>query len=68
MGFYIVWYLPITQGNITKAKFYDAYIELEQYLNEKLAIGRKAKKEQDRLKKVDIEELIMDVYVYILLL
>ncbi|CAI2165371.1 13410_t:CDS:10 [Funneliformis geosporum] len=35
--------------------------ELEQYLNEKLAIGKKAKREQERLKKEDIEEMIMDV-------
>jgi hypothetical protein len=34
-------------------------------MDEKLAIGKKAKKEQDRLKKADIEEMIMDVYVYI---
>lgn len=34
-------------------------------MNEKLAIGKKAKKEQERLKKADIEEMIMDVYVYI---
>ncbi|CAB4390606.1 GCFC-domain-containing protein [Rhizophagus irregularis] len=35
--------------------------ELERYMNEKLAIGKKAKKEQERLKKADIEEMIMDV-------
>jgi len=30
-------------------------------MNEKLAIGKKAKKEQERIKKADIEEMIMDV-------
>ena len=34
-------------------------------MDEKLAIGKKAKKEQERLKKEDIEEMIMDVYVYV---
>ena len=34
-------------------------------MDEKLAIGKKAKKEQERLKKADIKEMIMDVYVYI---
>ena len=32
-------------------------------MDEKLAIGKKAKKEQERIKKADIEEMIMDVYV-----
>ncbi|GES75458.1 GCFC-domain-containing protein [Rhizophagus clarus] len=35
--------------------------ELERYMDEKLVIGKKAKKEQERLKKADIEEMIMDV-------
>ena len=34
-------------------------------MDEKLAIGKKAKKEQERLKKADIEEMIMDVYVHV---
>src|SRR5690348_15724973 len=34
-------------------------------MDEKLAIGKNAKKEQERRKKADIEEMIMDVYVTI---
>lgn len=50
---------------MNNTELYIKNAELERYMNEKLAIGKKAKKEQERLKKADIEEMIMDVYVYI---
>ncbi|CAG8788173.1 18845_t:CDS:2, partial [Acaulospora morrowiae] len=35
--------------------------ELEQYVEEKVALGKKAEKEQKRLRKAGIEERIMEV-------